>query len=75
MNITDWPNFKNRLINEDCSINIFGCDTNGVFNLLPNYKYMQEFPTTNPCRSWLKIKLLKSRPFKPAWKLSESSMA
>ena len=42
MNITDWPNFKTRLINEDCSINIFGCDTNGVFYLLPHYKSIQE---------------------------------
>ena len=41
-NITDWPTFKTKLIEEFCSIDIFGRDVNQVFNLLPRYESVQE---------------------------------
>ena len=41
-NITEWPNFKARLKDEFSSIEIFGCDTHGIFNLLPHYESVQE---------------------------------
>jgi len=40
-NITDWNNFKIKLIEELRSINIFG-DVNQIFNLLPQYESVQE---------------------------------
>ena len=40
--ITDWTNFKARLIEEFGSIDIFGHNVNQMFYLLPRYKSVQE---------------------------------
>ena len=56
-NITDWPSFKARLIDEFGSVDIFGCETNhGVFNFLPQYEPVQEVAEDLT----LKIKTLKA---------------
>ena len=36
-NITDWNNFKIKLIEEFRSIDIFGREVNQIFDLLPHY--------------------------------------
>ena len=41
-NITDWPTFKVKLIEEFGSIDVFGRDVNQTFNLLPRYESVQE---------------------------------
>ena len=46
MNIFDWSSFNARLIDKYGSMDIFGCDANKVFNLLP---------ITNQCRRYMKI--------------------
>ena len=41
-NITNWPSFKNRLIEEFGSIDIFGRDANQIFDLLSCFESVQE---------------------------------
>ena len=41
-NITDWDEFKTKLIEEYGSIDIFGREVNQIFDLLPYYELVQE---------------------------------
>ena len=41
-NITDWDEFKTKLIKEYGSIDIFGREVNQIFDLLPYYESVQE---------------------------------
>ena len=63
-NITDWNNFKIKLIEEFRSIDIFGREVNQIFDLLPHYESVQEVAEDLPP----KIKTIK-----PTLKSSSSS--
>ena len=41
-NISNWDEFKIKLIDEFGSIDIFGRDVNQIFDLLPRYESVQE---------------------------------
>ena len=41
-NITDWDEFKTKLVEEYRSIDIFGREVNQIFDLLPYYESVQE---------------------------------
>ena len=63
-NITDWNNFKIKLIEEFRSIDIFGREVNQIFDLLPHYESVQEVAEDLPS---------KIKTFKPTLKSSSSS--
>ena len=63
-NITDWNNFKIKLIEEFRSIDIFGIEVSQIFDLLPHYESVQEVAEDLPS---------KIKTFKPTLKSSSSS--
>ena len=64
-NISNWNEFKIKLIDKSGSIDIFGRDVNQIFNLLPGMNQSKKSPRTCPLRSKL---------FKPNWKSCNSSI-